>query len=290
VGQTIACANQKGGVGKTTTVVNLAAFLAIAGERVLVIDLDPQGNATSGLGLDRSSLEVSVYDGVIDGHGLEDLTVSGPLGIDVVPSAIALAGAEVELAPLESRERRLGRLIGEISARYDYILVDCPPSLGLLTVNGLTAADSVLVPLQCEYYALEGLTQLLGTIDLIRDHLNPPLALKGVVLTMFDGRTNLSADVAAEARRHLGERVFETVVPRSVRLSEAPSHGQPIALYSPESVGAVAYRQLADELRARDARTAATPSGGIQPEGEHGIGSEDGPDAVGPEPAAVSAA
>ena len=157
MGQTIACANQKGGVGKTTTVVNLAAFLAIAGERVLVIDLDPQGNATSGLGLDRSSLEVSVYDGVIDGLGLQDLTIVGPLGIDVVPSAIALAGAEVELAPLEYRERRLARLIGAVAPRYDYVLVDCPPSLGLLTVNALTAADSVLIPLQCEYYALEGL-------------------------------------------------------------------------------------------------------------------------------------
>ena len=252
MGQTIACANQKGGVGKTTTVVNLAAFLALAGERVLVIDLDPQGNATSGLGLDRSSLEVSVYDGVIDGLGLRDLTVPGPLGVDVVPSAIALAGAEVELAPLDSRERRLARLVADIAPNYDYVLIDCPPSLGLLTVNALTAADSVLVPLQCEYYALEGLTQLLGTIDLIRDHLNPPLALKGVLLTMFDGRTNLSAEVAAEVRRHLGERVFETVVPRSVRLSEAPSHGLPIALYSPESVGATAYRRFADELRARD--------------------------------------
>jgi chromosome partitioning protein len=255
VGQTIACANQKGGVGKTTTVVNLAAFLAIAGERVLVIDLDPQGNATSGLGLDRSSLEVSVYDGVVDGLGLEDVTVEGPLGIGVVPSAIALAGAEVELAPLEYRERRLARLIGAIAPRYDYILVDCPPSLGLLTVNALTAADSVLVPLQCEYYALEGLTQLLGTIDLIRDHLNPPLALKGVVLTMYDGRTNLSAEVAVEVRRHLGDAVFETVVPRNVRLSEAPSHGQPIVLYSPESVGASAYRRVSEELRARDGRT-----------------------------------
>ncbi len=254
MGQTIACANQKGGVGKTTTVVNLAAFLAIAGERVLVVDLDPQGNATSGLGLDRSSLEVSVYDGVIDGLGLEDLTVRGPLGIDVVPSAIALAGAEVELAPLESRERRLARLVAGVATSYEYVLIDCPPSLGLLTVNALTAADSVLVPLQCEYYALEGLTQLLGTIDLIRDHLNPSLALKGVVLTMFDGRTNLSAEVAAEVRRHLGDRVFETVVPRSVRLSEAPSHGLPIALYSPESVGATAYRRVAEELLARDGR------------------------------------
>jgi chromosome partitioning protein len=259
VGQTIACANQKGGVGKTTTVVNLAAFLAIAGDRVLVIDLDPQGNATSGLGLDRSSLETSVYDGVIDGLSLADVTVQGPLGIDVVPSAIALAGAEVELAPLESRERRLARLIGAIAPSYDYVLVDCPPSLGLLTVNALTAADSVLIPLQCEYYALEGLTQLLGTIDLIRDHLNPPLSIKGVVLTMFDGRTNLSADVAAEVRRHLGDLVFDAVVPRNVRLSEAPSHGQPIALYSPDSVGAAAYRRLAEELRTRDGRAEGAP-------------------------------
>ncbi len=268
MGQTIACANQKGGVGKTTTVVNLAAFLAIAGERVLVIDLDPQGNATSGLGLDRASLEVSVYDGVIDGLGLEDVIVGGPLGIGVVPSAIALAGAEVELAPLEYRERRLARLIGAIAPRYDYILVDCPPSLGLLTVNALTAADSVLVPLQCEYYALEGLTQLLGTIDLIRDHLNPPLALKGVVLTMYDGRTNLSAEVAAEVRRHLGDAVFDTVVPRNVRLSEAPSHGQPIVLYSPDSVGASAYRRFCDELRARDGR--ADTAGGTQAPAELG--------------------
>ena len=269
MGQTIACANQKGGVGKTTTVVNLAAFLAIAGERVLVIDLDPQGNATSGLGLDRSSLEVSVYDGVIDGLGLEDLTVKGPLGIDVVPSAIALAGAEVELAPLDSRERRLARLIGAIAPRYDYILVDCPPSLGLLTVNALTAADSVLIPLQCEYYALDGLTQLLGTIDLIRDHLNPSLALKGVVLTMFDGRTKLSAEVATEVRRHLGDLVFEAVVPRSVRLSEAPSHGSPIALYSPDSVGAAAYGRLANELRRRDGRAVYAAS---QAGEEHGDG------------------
>jgi chromosome partitioning protein len=262
VGKTIACANQKGGVGKTTTVVNLAAFLALAGERILVIDLDPQGNATSGLGLDRSSLEVSVYDGVIDGLGLADVTVEGPLGIEVVPSAIALAGAEVELAPLEYRERRLARLIGTVASRYDYILVDCPPSLGLLTVNALTAADSVLIPLQCEYYALEGLTQLLGTIDLIRDHLNPSLALKGVVLTMFDGRTNLSAEVVAEVRRHLGEAVFDAVVPRSVRLSEAPSHGLPIALYSPDSVGATAYRRVSEELRRRDGRT-GVPYGGV---------------------------
>jgi chromosome partitioning protein len=255
VGQTIACANQKGGVGKTTTVVNLGSYLALAGERVLIVDLDPQGNATSGLGLDRQSIERSIYDAVIDGARLHELTVSGSMpGLDVIPSAIALAGAEVELAPVEGRERRLARLLSEIAADYDYIFVDCPPSLGLLTVNALTAADSVLIPLQCEYYALEGLSQLLATLDLVRDHLNPDLAVKGVVLTMFDGRTKLSADVAAEVRRHLRDRVFDTVIPRNVRLSEAPSHGQPISRYSPESTGAVAYAALAAELRARDGR------------------------------------
>jgi chromosome partitioning protein len=260
VGQTIACANQKGGVGKTTTVVNLGSYLALTGERVLIVDLDPQGNATSGLGLDRNSIERSVYDAVIDGAHLRDLTARGPVpGLDVVPSAIALAGAEVELAPVEGRERRLARLLSEVVADYDYVLVDCPPSLGLLTVNALTAADSVLIPLQCEYYALEGLTQLLATLDLVRDNLNPNLAVKGVVLTMFDGRTKLSADVAAEVRRHLGDRVFDTVIPRSVRLSEAPSHGLPIARYSPDSTGAVAYAALAMELRARDERGVALP-------------------------------
>jgi len=219
------------------------------------VDLDPQGNATSGLGLDRGVIERSVYDAVIDGARLSDLTISGPVdGLDVVPSAIALAGAEIELAPVLGREHRLGRLLTEIAPDYDYILVDCPPSLGLLTVNALTAADSVLVPLQCEYYALEGLTQLLATLDLVRDHLNPGLAVKGVVLTMYDARTNLSADVAAEVRRHLGERVFDTVIPRSVRLSEAPSHGLPISRYSPDSTGAVAYAALATEIRARDGR------------------------------------
>ena len=258
--QTIACANQKGGVGKTTTVVNLATFCAIAGDRVLIIDLDPQGNATSGLGLDRASLERSIYDAVIDDLALERLVVPGPFGIDVVPSAIALAGAEVELAPIEARERRLARLIQPIADRYDHIFIDCPPSLGLLTVNALTAADAVLIPLQCEYYALEGLTQLLATIDLVRDHLNPTLRLDGVLLTMSDGRTNLSADVAAEVRRHLGDSVYQTVIPRSVRLSEAPSHGQPIASYRPDSPGAVAYQRFADEFRVRAARPRTPPA------------------------------
>jgi chromosome partitioning protein len=257
VGQTVACANQKGGVGKTTTVVNLGSYLALAGERILVVDLDPQGNATSGLGLDRSKIEQSVYDAVIDGMPIRELMHPGPLpGLDVVPSTIALAGAEIELATAEARERRLRRLLETVDDDYDYVLVDCPPSLGLLTVNALTAANSILIPLQCEYYALEGLTQLLATIDLIRDHLNPDLAIKGIALTMFDGRTKLSADVAAEVRRHLGKLVFNTVIPRSVRLSEAPSHGLPIPRYAPESTGAVAYRNLAQEVLDRDRHTA----------------------------------
>jgi chromosome partitioning protein len=259
VGQTIACANQKGGVGKTTTVVNLATYLALTGEQVLVIDLDPQGNATSGFGFDRGAVEASAYDAVVENQDLAALIVSTRVtGVDIVPSSIALAGAEVELAPLEQRERRLARAIGQAAGDYDYVLIDCPPSLGLLTVNALTAADSVLVPIQCEYYALEGLTQLIATIHLVRDHLNPDLEIKGVVLTMFDARTNLSADVAAEVRRHLDGAVFETVVPRSVRLSEAPSHGLPVELYRPDSRGAHAYRSLADELRARDGRTATS--------------------------------
>jgi chromosome partitioning protein len=262
VGQTIACANQKGGVGKTTTVVNLGSYLAAAGERVLVIDLDPQGNATSGLGFRRDSIERSVYDAIIDGADLSELVLRVSIDdrLALIPSTIALAGAEVELAPVEGRERRLGRLLAEILDEYDYILIDCPPSLGLLTVNALTASDSVLIPLQCEYYALEGLTQLLATLDLVRDHLNPELVLKGVALTMYDARTKLSADVAAEARRYLGDRVFDTVIPRSVRLAEAPSHGLPISRYAPDSTGAVAYAALAAELRAKDGRTDTTPS------------------------------
>ena len=260
--QTIACANQKGGVGKTTTVVNLATYLALAGQRILVVDLDPQGNATSGFGIDRNAVERSIYDGIIDGVPLGDLAVATSVPrVDLIPSAVGLAGAEVELAGIEQRERRLARLIGLDADRYDYVLVDSPPSVGLLTVNALTAADSVLIPIQCEYYALEGLTQLIATINLVRDHLNPSLEIKGIVLTMYDARTNLSADVAAEVRRHLRDAVFETIVPRSVRLSEAPSYGLPIALYRPDSRGAIAYRDLAAEMLARDRALPPTTPG-----------------------------
>ena len=266
MGQTIACANQKGGVGKTTTVVNLAADLALDGERVLVIDLDPQGNATSGFGIDRSSLDSTLYDVLLAGRPIGKSIVPTAIGgCALVPGSVALAGAEVELAGVDQRERRLSRALSEIVAAFDYVLLDCPPSLGLLTVNALTAADSVLIPTQCEYYALEGLSQLIATLNLVRDNLNPSLGIKGVVLTMYDARTNLSADVASEVRTHFGAAVFETVIPRSVRLSEAPSFGQPIALYSRESRGAMAYAALADELRRRDGRV---PSGDPQRSGE----------------------
>jgi chromosome partitioning protein len=268
VGETIACANQKGGVGKTTTVVNLASYLALAGERVLVIDLDPQGNATSAFGIDRSR-DRSVYDAVIDRVQLDDLKVATAIdGVTLIPSSIALAGAEVELTPLELRERRLSALLEPVRARYDYLLIDCPPSLGLLTINALTAADSALIPIQCEYFALEGLGQLLATIRLVTDHLNPRLEVKGAVLTMYDSRTRLSNEVRDEVRRHLGARVYETVIPRAVRLSEAPSHGVPIHLYAPGSRGADAYRDLADEIRARDERprsVRAATEGPVEP-------------------------
>ncbi len=261
VGEIIACANQKGGVGKTTTVVSLASYLALSGKRVLVVDLDPQGNATSGLGIDRARLHGSVYDLLSETRPAIAVTVPGGVpGLSLVPSVRALAGAEVELVPLEGRERRLERALRPIASEYDYVLLDCPPSLGLLTVNALTAADSVLIPIQCEYYALEGLGQLMSTIDLVQDTLNPRLRIKGVILTMYDGRTTLSADVTAEVRRHLGPRVFSSVVPRSVRLAEAPGYGRPIPLYSPDSRGAQAYRAIAAELLERDGMPSIIPS------------------------------
>jgi chromosome partitioning protein len=264
VGRTIACANQKGGVGKTTTVVNLASLLSLTGDRILIVDLDPQGNATSGLGIDRSTLERSTYDAIVDGIDIRSIVLRDVAdGLDVAPAAIALAGADVELAGVAARERRLRRLLEPLVDDYDAIFIDCPPSLGLLTVNALTAADAVLIPLQSEYYALEGLTQLLATIDLVRDHLNPRLAIEGVVVTMADARTNLSADVEAEARAHLGGTVYDTVIPRSVRLSEAPSHGKSIAAYAPESRGGLAYAALAREFRARSAGGGSTGLVGI---------------------------
>ena len=247
-----ACTNQKGGVGKTTTVVNLAAYLALSGTSTLVIDLDPQGNATSGLGVDRRLLDRSVYDALINRVPIGELVVGTSVpGLDLVPAALALSGAEVELVALSGREHRLSASLAELDQRYDRVLIDCPPSLGLLTVNALTAADGVLIPIQTEYYALEGLSQLVNTIRMVREALNPRLEIDGVLLTMYDGRTRLAVQVAAEVRRHLEGAVYDTVVPRSVRLSEAPSHGVPIAIYDPSSRGAEAYGRLAAEVTAR---------------------------------------
>jgi len=263
VGRTIACANQKGGVGKTTTVVNLATSLATAGRRVLVLDLDPQGNAASGFGVDRSAQTKTLYDVILGDRMVSDVVVpSGIERCDLAPGSVSLAGAEVELAASPQRERRLARALAGATAQYDFVLFDCPPSLGLLTVNALTAADSVLIPTQCEYYALEGLSQLIATLNLVRDNLNPSLEIEGVVLTMYDARTNLSADVASEVRSHFGSAVFQTVIPRSVRLSEAPSFGLPIARYRPDSRGAIAYDELAAEVLARGASRSASPSAG----------------------------
>ena len=247
-----ACTNQKGGVGKTTTVINLAAYLALSGTRTLVIDLDPQGNATSGLGVDRRTIEHSSYEALVDRVPIADIVARTPIdGLDIVPSTPSLSGAEVELVGAVGRERRLAASLSSLDGRYDRILIDCPPSLGLLTVNALTAADGVLIPIQTEYYALEGLSQLVNTIRRVREGLNPRLEIEGVLLTMYDARTKLSAQVATEVRRHMNGTVYRTVVPRSIRLSEAPSHGLPIALYDPASRGASAYEALAGEVASR---------------------------------------
>jgi chromosome partitioning protein len=232
--------------------VNLAAYLALSGTPTLVIDLDPQGNATSGLGVDRRSLDRSVYDALINRVPIGELVVGTAIaGLDLVPAAAALSGAEVELVGLPARERRLSASLADLCERYERVLIDCPPSLGLLTVNALTAADGVLIPIQTEYYALEGLSQLVNTIRMVREGLNPRLEIDGVLLTMYDGRTRLSVQVAAEVRRHLEGAVYETVVPRSIRIAEAPSHGLPIALYDPTSRGGEAYGRLAAEVTAR---------------------------------------
>ncbi len=249
----ICIANQKGGVGKTTTAVNLSASLAAAERRILLVDMDPQGNASSGAGIDRNRLEQCVYDVLINDMDPREVIVTTPFaGLQVLPSTGDLAGAELELVSATDRERKLKRALAELEDGYDYILIDCPPSLGLLTLNALAAAESVLIPLQCEFYAMEGLSHILTTIGLVRKGLNPGLSVEGILLTMFDGRNNLARQVSEEIREHFPRETFTTVIPRNVRLSEAPSHGRPIMFYDIASRGAASYLELAKELIARE--------------------------------------
>ncbi|MBE5908002.1 MAG: ParA family protein [Lachnospiraceae bacterium] len=250
MGKTIAIANQKGGVGKTTTAINLSACLAEAGKKVLVIDLDPQGNTTSGLGIDKESLENTVYDLILDECSIKESMnkVEEIPGLTVIPSDVDLAGAEVELLDVDGKEYILKNAVDYVKQDYDYIIIDCPPSLNMLTINAMTTAESILVPIQCEYYALEGISQLITTIDLVKKRLNNKLKINGVVFTMYDARTNLSSEVVDTVKENLNATVYKTIIPRNVRLAEAPSHGLPINLYDSKSAGAESYRNLAKEI------------------------------------------
>lgn len=253
MGRTIAIANQKGGVGKTTTAINLSACLAEKGKKVLAVDFDPQGNTTSGLGIDKNSLNITIYEMMIGEAEIEEcIKKSVVKDLDVLPSNVNLAGAEIELIGIEEKEYILRNQIEKIKDKYDYIIIDCPPSLNTLTVNAMTTADTVLVPIQCEYYALEGLTQLIHTINLVKERLNPELEIEGVVFTMYDARTNLSLQVVENVKQNLKQTIYKSIIPRSVRLAEAPSHGMPINLYDPKSAGAEGYRDLADEVLERE--------------------------------------
>ena len=249
MGRIIAIANQKGGVGKTTTAINLSACLAEAGKRVLTVDLDPQGNTTSGLGVNKNEQEKTTYELLIGQSSVEECLLKEVLpGLDILPSNIELSGAEIELIGIEGKEFILKEEIDKIRSNYDFVLIDCPPSLNMLTVNAMTTADTVLVPIQCEYYALEGLSQLIHTINLVKQRLNSSLELEGVVFTMYDSRTNLSLQVVENVKNNLNNAVYKTIIPRNVRLAEAPSHGMPITLYNPRAVGAESYRLLAKEV------------------------------------------
>ena len=245
----IAIANQKGGVGKTTTSINLSASLAEAGKKTLVIDLDPQGNATSGIGIDKNSVENTVYELIVGECTVKNCVIKSEIkNLSVIPSNVNLAGAEIELLDVDNKEYILKNAVDYIRDDYDFILIDCPPSLNILTLNAMTTADTVLVPIQCEFYALEGLSQLIHTINLVEERLNPNLTIEGVVFTMYDGRTNLSQQVVENVRDNLQTKIYETIIPRNIRLAEAPSHGMPINLYDPKSSGAESYRLLAKEI------------------------------------------
>ena len=253
MGRIIAVANQKGGVGKTTTSTNLSACLAEKGKKVLLVDIDPQGNATSGVGIDKNDLENTVYDMIIGECSIGECLIKEALeNLDVLPSNVNLSGAEIDLIGIDDREFILKKNIDKIKDNYEYIIIDCPPSLNMLTVNAMTTANTVLVPIQCEYYALEGLSQLLHTINLVKERLNPELEMEGVVFTMYDARTNLSLEVVENVKNNLKQSIYKTIIPRNVRLAEAPSHGLPINLYDGKSVGAESYRLLADEVIERE--------------------------------------
>lgn len=249
MGRIIAVANQKGGVGKTTTSINLSACLAEAGQKVLVVDVDPQGNTTSGLGVDKNNVENTIYELMLGECTVDECIIKDVLeNLDVMPSNVNLAGAEIDLIGVDEREYILQKEIAKVRDNYDFVIVDCPPSLSMLTVNAMTASDTVLVPIQCEYYALEGLSQLIHTINLVKKRLNPDLEMEGVVFTMYDARTNLSLQVVENVKENLKQTIYKTIIPRNIRLAEAPSHGVPINIYDPKSAGAESYRLLADEV------------------------------------------
>ena len=253
MGKIISFANQKGGVGKTTTCINLAAYLAAMGKKILVVDMDPQGNATSGLGVEKTKETLTLFDAIDGSCGIDEIIKKTPIDkLDIIPATVDLAGAEIELVRMDNREKIIKNLLNPIKRDYDYILIDCPPSLGLLTVNALTASNSVAIPIQCEFFALEGLSQLMNTIKLVKKHLNAEIDIEGVILTMKDNRSNLIQQVSQEIQRFFGPKVFNTHIPRSIRLAEAPSHGQPIITYEPKSKGGIAYYELAVEFLNRN--------------------------------------